>query len=220
MCQRFEEVGLGACTAFGVSDRTLRLQRQLFPLMASAPLLLFSFLLVAAFSQEMLVGDDECEGLESESCAWSALQMSAKAQNAPYKLLKNKLSHRCLSFAGFGNTGDGLMILDCGAAISRMQQFRLRDGKLECLGEGESNLCVLLGGDGRIFLGSCDWPGNRWTWSKSYFRSYGWLKQVTPKGDYCIGVKGTMGKKSGESVVAERCSYMGLTDQRWVWGDD
>eukprot|EP00435_Cladocopium_sp_Y103_P069124 s151_g32.t1 len=106
-------------------------------------------------------------------------------------------------------------VRDCGAQISRLQQFRLAEGHLVTLGEGEVPLCVLLDGD-KLNLVDCEKDHGGWTFEKSYFRSYGWLK----RGKKCLGVQGTMSKKMGSFVVPESCSYLPLSDQKWYWTED
>ncbi|CAJ1337257.1 unnamed protein product [Effrenium voratum] len=182
--------------------------------------LCLSLALLAASQGEPLVHDDECTS--PDACASRLLQGRALKtayttqdnSTTPFRMLKNKLSGRCLSIGGAGVAGEGLLLLDCGATIERVQKFRLESGHLVVLGEGEVPMCAVPQG-GTVRLGGCDKDGGGWEFSASYWGSYGWLKQ----GKQCLGIKGTMSKKAGSPVVAESCSYMPLSDQKWYWTD-
>ena len=182
------------------------------------------FLLCCCLVNGLPLEVDECGDEKHETCALYALQQRAHQQSVventenfttPFRMLKNSLSGRCLAIAGPGVVGNMLMLLDCASTIERIRQFRLSQGHLVTLGEGEVPLCVLMEGDS-LKLDKCENDLGGWVFSKSYFRSYGWVKQ----GKKCLGVQGSMSKQVGALVVAESCSYLPLSDQRWFWTDD
>eukprot|EP00931_Biecheleriopsis_adriatica_P106906 TRINITY_DN81264_c0_g1_i1.p1 TRINITY_DN81264_c0_g1~~TRINITY_DN81264_c0_g1_i1.p1 ORF type:complete len:208 (-),score=39.28 TRINITY_DN81264_c0_g1_i1:28-651(-) len=174
-----------------------------------------------------LAVDDECSNDAADgACALQALQLSAdatrQAANASrsvlagprYSLLVNVWSKRCATVEGPGDKGDKVDIQDCGARVRRLQQFRLNEGKLQVLGENEYVLCVVPKGGGKhLELDECGAAGSGWKYEKSSWSSGGWLE--TPDGKLCLGITGYLGSKAGSAVVADRCSFWGLTDQKW-----
>eukprot|EP00913_Durusdinium_trenchii_P006605 g6204.t1 len=123
--------------------------------------------------------DDECG---QGSCAFSALQDRARREvketrgaelHDPFPDAKELFEWQV--FGHRWSRGRGRHS-DVAGPREWIQDFRLAQGHLVTLGEGEKPLCVILEGTASK-LEECDKDQGHWTFEKSYFRSYGWLKR-------------------------------------------